>query len=93
MSTGILPPFAVLRAFDRVGRLGGIRKAAHSLQISHAIVSRHMAALETFLGVTLYNRRTGELTEAGRRYHARISAAISDMEAATSAVKERTRAR
>ncbi|ODU68567.1 MAG: hypothetical protein ABT11_15965 [Novosphingobium sp. SCN 66-18] len=87
MSTGTLPPFAVLRAFDRVGRLGGIRKAALSLQISHAIVSRHMAALETFLGVTLYNRRTGELTEAGRRYHARISAAISDMEAATSAVK------
>ena len=87
MSSGTLPPFAALRAFDRVGRLGGIRKAAHSLQISHAIVSRHMAALETFLGVALYNRRTGELTEAGRRYHARISAAIADMEAATSAVK------
>jgi LysR family transcriptional regulator, glycine cleavage system transcriptional activator len=87
MSPGTLPPFAVLRAFDRVGRLGGIRKAAVSLQISHAIVSRHMASLETFLGVTLYNRRTGELTEAGCSYHSRISAAISDMEAATNAAR------
>jgi DNA-binding transcriptional LysR family regulator len=45
-----LPPFAALRAFDAIGRRGGIRRAAEELGISHAIVSRHLAALETFWG-------------------------------------------
>jgi DNA-binding transcriptional LysR family regulator len=78
-----LPPFATLRAFEMVGRTGGIRKAAVQLGISHAIVSRHLAALEQHLGVTLLNRRTGELSEAGLRYHARVSAAIAELAAAT----------
>ena len=77
------PPFAALRAFDQVGRTGGIRKAAEALGVSHAIVSRHVAGLEEALGTVLLNRRTGALTEAGSRYHARISAAISEIAAAT----------
>ncbi|MBC2668426.1 LysR substrate-binding domain-containing protein [Novosphingobium piscinae] len=80
-----LPPFAALRAFDVVGRSGGIRKAAVQLGLSHAIISRHLGMLEQHLGVTLFNRRTGELTEPGRRYHAQVSAAISELEAATTA--------
>lgn len=82
-----LPPFAALRAFDLIGRSGGIRKAAMQLGISHAIVSRHLATLEQHLGVTLFNRRTGELTGAGRQYHARISAAIGELEAATTSMR------
>lgn len=85
MASPLLPPFASLRAFDMVGRSGGIRKAAAQLGLSHAIVSRHLAALEQHLGVTLFNRRTGELSEPGRQYHARISAAIAELEAATTA--------
>ena len=84
-----LPPFAALRAFAMVGRTGGIRKAADALAISHAIVSRHLAALEEALGVMLLNRQTGVLTEAGQAYHARISAAIGEMEAATEALRGR----
>jgi len=40
-----LPPFAALRAFEAVGREGGIRKAAASLGIDHAVISRHIRQL------------------------------------------------
>ena len=82
-----LPPFAALRAFDAVGRTGGIRKAAEALGVSHAIVSRHIAALEETLGAALVARKTGTLTPAGSAYHARISAAIAEIAAATQAAR------
>lgn len=85
------PPFAALRAFDVIGRSGGIRKAADALGVSHAIVSRHLSGLELQLGVMLFNRQSGELTEAGRRYHERISAALSEIDAATGALEARRR--
>lgn len=88
MSKPILPPFAALRAFVAVGQQRGFRKAAEALGISHAIVSRHIAALEQQLGVLLLNRNTGQLTETGQSYFVRVSQAISELEAATSAILE-----
>lgn len=80
----LIPPFAALRAFEAVGRLGGIRKAAAALSLHHAVVSRHLSALEHWTGVVLYDRsRGGGLTEKGRRYHARVTAAISELADAT----------
>ena len=87
MNAASLPPFAALRAFEMVGRTGGIRKAAEALGISHAIVSRHVAALEDLLGVQLLNRQTGVLTEVGQAYHCRISGAMAELTAATQAVR------
>lgn len=80
-----LPPFAALRAFEVLGRVGGIRRAGQVLGIDHTVVSRHVRALEDFLGVPLVDRTGGrlELTEAGRAYHARISAAVHELAAAT----------
>lgn len=80
-----LPPFAALRAFEVLGRVGGIRRAGQVLGIDHTVVSRHVRALEDFLGVPLVDRAGGRLvlTEAGHAYHGRISAAIHDMAAAT----------
>lgn len=80
-----LPPFAALRAFEVVGRSGGIRRAAKVLGIDHTVVSRHVRALEDWLGVPLVERGPGAvaLTEAGQAYHARISAAIHDLVSAT----------
>ncbi len=79
-----IPPFAALRAFEAVGRLGGIRKAAVALSLHHAVVSRHLSALERWTGVILLDRgRDGGLTEAGRRYHARVTAAIAEIADAT----------
>ena len=80
-----LPPFAALRAFEVLGRVGGIRRAGQELGLDHTVVSRHVRALEDWLGVPLVDRGGGRvaLTEAGRAYHARISAAIHDLAAAT----------
>ena len=81
-----LPPFAALRAFEAVGRLGGIRKAAASLSLDHAVVSRHIRLLEEWLGLPLCRRSGGgiHLTEAGANYHARVSAALVEIASATS---------
>lgn len=80
-----LPPFAPLRAFEAVGRLRGIRKAAETLMVDHAIVSRHVRALEAWTGVTLLDRTRGAgvLTEQGVAYHARITAAFAEISNAT----------
>jgi DNA-binding transcriptional LysR family regulator len=81
-----LPPFAALRAFEAVARLGGIRKAAESLRLDHAVVSRHIRLLEEWLGVPLFTRSNGrlQLTEAGRGYHLRVSSALVELASATS---------
>ena len=80
-----LPPFAALRAFEVLGRVGGIRRAGQVLGIDHTVVSRHLRALEVWLGVPLVDRVGGRLvlTEAGRAYHARVSTAVHDLMAAT----------
>ena len=70
MPRPLVPPFAALRAFEAVGRLGGIRRAAEDLGTSHSIVSRHLQALEALTGAPLVDRKAGRLTEAGARYHA-----------------------
>src|SRR5207302_1637541 len=51
-----LPPFEALRAFDAVARLGGVRKAAQSLYRDHAVISRHLRAMEAWTGATLVDR-------------------------------------
>jgi len=80
-----LPPFAALRAFEVLGRVGGIRRTAQALGIDHTVVSRHLRALEDWLGVPLVDRSGGrmELTAEGRSYHVRVSAALHDLIAAT----------
>jgi LysR family glycine cleavage system transcriptional activator len=75
------PPFSALRAFEAVGRLGGIRRAALDLKLDHAVVSRHLRALEEWAGVPLINRqRDGRvLTDAGAQFHRRVSFALQEI--------------
>ena len=75
------PPFPALRAFEAVGRLGGIRRAALDLKLDHTVVSRHLRALEEWAGVPLINRqRDGRvLTDAGAQFHKRISLALQEI--------------
>lgn len=80
----VMPPFAALRAFEAVGFLGGIRRAAQELGVDHAAVSRHLRALEAWAGVRLIDRqRQGLLTEEGVTYHQRVSAALDEISKAT----------
>lgn len=80
-----MPPFAALRAFEAVGRLGGVRKASRELGIDHAVVSRHIRTLEAWIGKPLLSRdKTGyHLTEAGQDYHEDICTALTLISAAT----------
>ena len=82
------PPFATLRAFEAVGRLGGIRRAALALNLDHAVVSRHLRALEEWAGVPLINRQREArmLTQAGARYHQRITRALEEIAQASAEV-------
>jgi len=80
-----IPPFEALRAFDAVARLGGVRQAARSLGRDHAVISRHLKALEQWTGARLIERtaRGVALTEDARRYHRDIAAAMDAIAAST----------
>jgi LysR family glycine cleavage system transcriptional activator len=86
-----LPPFAALRAFEAVGRMGSVRRAAHALDLDHAVVSRHLRGLEIWTGVALIERLPGGvvLTEAGRRYFERISGVFREIAGATDELMHR----
>lgn len=76
-----LPPFEAVRAFDAVGRLGGVRRAAQYLERDHAVVSRHLRTLETWLGVQLLERKSSGtlLTQDGELYHQVVARAMDDI--------------
>lgn len=80
-----IPPFEALRAFDAVARTRSIRQAARSLERDHSIVSRHIRAIEEWVGVQLVERTaTGVvLTEQGQRYHRHIGQALDAIARAT----------
>ncbi|MBV1909024.1 MAG: LysR family transcriptional regulator [Kangiellaceae bacterium] len=80
-----IPPFESLRAFDAVARLGGIRKAAQALLRDHAVVSRHLKAVEDWTGCILLERTPSGaiLTEEGKTYHRQITQAIDLISEAT----------
>lgn len=80
-----IPPFASLRAFEVVGRVGGIRKAALELSIDHAVVSRHLRALEGWLGLSLFDRNSAtlRLNATGQQYHRVVSASMQNIARAT----------
>ncbi len=83
-----LPPVAALRAFEAVGRLGGIRKAAEELGVDHAVVSRHVKSLESLMETPLMIRdgQASRLTEEGAEYHDKISVALNLIVNATAGV-------
>jgi DNA-binding transcriptional LysR family regulator len=85
-----------MRAFLRVVQAGGFAKAAARLDISPAMVTKHVNGLEERLGVRLLNRTTRQvsLTEAGSAYYehcARIVAELDDAEAAVGALSRAPR--
>lgn len=52
-------PLNSLRAFAAIYSTGGVRPAARKLGIAHSSVSRHLAELERWLGVSLTRTGTG----------------------------------
>lgn len=62
---------AAMRVFTTVVEAGSFAAAADKLQMSRAMVTRHVAQLEAHLGARLLHRTTRRLslTEAGAEYH------------------------
>lgn len=80
-----LPPLNALRAFEAAARCGNFTRAARELFVTQGAVSRHIATLEGWLGVQLFERgRHGiSLTPAGQRYFASMRVALDQIELGT----------
>lgn len=92
-----LPPLNALVVFEAAARHLSFTRAADSLHVTQAAVSHQIKALEEWLGVPLFHR-VGRghglaLTESGRAYLPRISAALDGIRTATGAVMDRRRQR
>jgi LysR family transcriptional regulator, glycine cleavage system transcriptional activator len=80
-----LPPLNALRAFDAAARCGNFTRAAQELFVTQGAVSRHVATLEDWLKVKLFERgRHGiALTPQGQAYFATIRTALDQIELGT----------
>lgn len=70
------------RSFVEVYRVGTVSGAAEVLHLTQPAVSQHIAALESTLGVGLFQRmpRRMQPTEAGKRLYNQVVAAIETLE-------------
>src|SRR5688572_1872311 len=79
-----------IRVFRLVVETGSFVAAAERLELSPAMVSKHVMHLENHLGTRLLNRTTRKLslTEGGRTYYERCCQILLDLEEAEQAVSE-----
>ena len=70
-----LPPLNAVRAFEAAARHGSMRDAAAELFVTPGAISQQVRALESHLGVVLFERaaRAIRLTEAGQRFQTAVS--------------------
>ena len=85
-----LPPLNALRAFEAAGRYLSFTEAAQELLVTQSAVSRHVAALEDWLGVKLFFRRQRgiELTARGEAYFRALSSSLDQIDHATRRVRD-----
>jgi DNA-binding transcriptional LysR family regulator len=70
-----------MRVFSKVVEQGSFARAAQALDMSNAVVTRHVADLEGHLGARLLNRTTRRLslTETGQAYLERVNRILADI--------------
>lgn len=80
-----LPPLNALRAFESAARCGNFTRAAQELFVTQGAVSRHVATLEDWLKVRLFDRgRHGiQLTQPGQAYFGTVRSALDQIEYGT----------
>ena len=88
MSRKDLPSLRGLRAFEAVARTGRFRDAAAELNVTRSAVSHQIRALESAIGVGLFERgtRPAQLTDAGRAYFPVVRDAFDTLERSTRAL-------
>jgi len=71
-----------MRVFSRVVEQGSFARAAQVMDLSNAVVTRHVADLESHLGTRLLNRTTRKLslTETGQAYLERVNRILADID-------------
>jgi LysR family glycine cleavage system transcriptional activator len=86
-----MPPLNALRAFEIAARLGSLTRAAQELSVTQGAVSRHVAQLEHWLGVTLFvrTRRGTALTPEGEAYYRGIHQAFEQIGESTRVLMRR----
>lgn len=84
--------FLEMQTFTAVVDAGSFVRAAETLDMSKAAVSRYVAELEARLGVRLLHRTTRKLslTEEGRAFHARCKAILGELDEAESEITARS---
>ncbi|MBT2321833.1 transcriptional regulator GcvA [Variovorax paradoxus] len=84
-----LPPLNALRAFEAAARCGNFTRAAEELCVTQGAVSRHVATLEGWLKVQLFERgRHGiVLTPPGQAYFGTVRAALDQIDYGTRALQ------
>jgi DNA-binding transcriptional LysR family regulator len=77
-----------LEVFVRVASSGSLSAAGRSMGLSQSMVTKHLAALEARLGVSLFHRTTRRLsiTDAGRNYLESAERILGEFDAANSSV-------
>ena len=88
-----LPPLMLLRAFEAVGRMGSMRRAADDIGVSHTVVSKHVRNLEQWLGQKLVEAgpRGAVLTPAGETLFASTNRAFRIIANSTAELRPVTR--
>lgn len=78
-----------MRAFIAVVEAESFTQAAASMQISKALVSKYVGALEASLGVRLLNRTTRRMsvTDSGKAYYGRCISVLQDIDEIEAALR------
>src|ERR1700761_666561 len=86
--------FQAMSLFVRVVEVGGIARAAESLQIPNATATTLIQKLEASLGVKLLNRTTRRVsvTPDGAAYYARVKGILEEVQDAEEALSQRSTA-
>ena len=83
-----IPSTVALAIFESAARHGSFARAAADMYLTESAVSRQISALETFLGVKLFDRIKKQvvLTEAGRQYSNAIGINLDEIEMHTASL-------
>ena len=85
-----LPPLDLLRGFESAARHLSFTRAAAELFLTQSAISRQVQALETFVGVPLFERRHKALilTAAGQSYYRTVAGVLEELRDATRKLRE-----
>lgn len=88
-----MDPLHAMNVFVKIVETGNLSRTWRALQISLPVVSRALAALETRLGVRLFNRTTRRLalTEAGGQYYAQCKRILEELAEAELSISRQER--